>query len=459
MIDPLSPGIYSMESEQAVLGSMLIDNGCITAVRAIVKPDTFYLPQHREICDVIFELELTDGKADPLTVLDQAMRCENFRDLYDEAGARNYLYQLAQMVPSTANVVSYAQIVARKAQVRDAATRASELLEAASAGQDISACRAAAEGILEALEEPEQREDPILKFIRTVGQPQPRILTGYGDIDRTTGGLRVPSLSCIGARTRVGKTAFALNIALRNIHANPEGCVVFFTLEMTTDQIMERASCITKHINYQWYSSQAKGHKADQYVEQAQACGYELLGKLKLYEDVYDVEQQAAIVAQIKPALVVVDYLQIVQTGRKTQDRRNEIDYICRCYKRMAKRNGCHVMMLSQMTRGLDETARPTISMLKESGAIEAESDYIYLLHRPKINSDIVEERGETTIYLDKNKFGGTGKVDLWLEGEHQRFVELDKRGEAPPPPLPRQQTEIQHSDFIEITDTGDLPF
>lgn len=450
MNDPLSLP-YSMGAEEAVLGSMLIDNGCITAVRAIVKPEMFYLPQHREICDVIFELEATDGKADALTVLDQAMRREAFRELSEEVGARNYLYQLAQAVPSTANVESYAGIVAEKARARDAVVRAEELQGMAQTGQGAPELRCKAEEILEALEEPDQRENPILKFIRTVGQPQPRIMTGYGDIDRTTGGLRVPSVSCIGARTRVGKTSFALNIVLRNILARADDRVVFFTLEMTTDQLLERATCILEGINYQWYSSLAQGPKAERYIQQAKDCANRLLGKLYLYDgdDANDVERQAAIVARVKPSLVVVDYLQIVQTAKKTQDRRNEIDYICRCYKRMALRNNCHVMMLSQMNRGATDGDRPVISQLKESGAIEAESDYIYLLHRPKINSDIAAERGETTIYLEKNKFGGTGKVELWLEGEHQRFVEVDGRRSVP------QYAQIQQS----ADDTGDLPF
>jgi len=463
--DPLItiPDIFSMEAEQAVLGSMLIDNGCITTVRAIVKPEMFHLPQHQEICDVIFDLDITDGKADALTVLDQAKSCKVFRGLFDEAGAREYLFQLAKSVPTTVNVESYAQIVARKARARDAATRAAGLLQAASTGQDMPTLRSEAEGLLGALEEPERRENPLRKFLRELGEQEPRILTGYNTIDRVTGGLRIPSLSSVGARPRIGKTAFALNIMLRHMNANPGHRVLLFSLEMTEKQIIERVTCILASINYQWYNSQERrGAVAEQNMRSARQCVEDLLARdqFEVYEDVNQVEHMAAIVARMKPALVVVDYLQKVRTAKTTQDRRNEIDHVCGEFKNMALRNNCHVMMLSQLSRwqGMTDVSRPYIHQLKESGAIEAESDYIFMLHRPGVNSEIEEEREETKIYLDKDKFGETGVVDLCFQGEYQRFLEADKRGAAPPPPLARQ-TEIWHSDFVEIAGAEDMPF
>ena len=155
---------------------------------------------------------------------------------------------------------------------------------------------------------------------------------------------------------------------------------------------------------------------------------------MRVFDDVFQVEQQAAIVAAEKPALVVVDYLQKVRTVGRSADRRNEVEYISGMYKQLALRNHCHVMLLSQLRRGERKGGLPCMSDLKESGALEADGDCVMLLYRPHV-ADKTKSRTETTLLVDKNKFGDVGPVSLCFHGEYQRFALMDRQHTTPSAP------------------------
>lgn len=282
-------------------------------------------------------------------------------------------------------------------------------------------------------------------FMQNVGKPQPRIDTGFYDVDSITGGLRVPSVSIIGAYPSTGKTALALNIALRL-----DDPVLFFSLEMSAHMIFERVASCVADINYQRFSNQTL---TEQEVERARRAVREASRSLRVFDDIFEVERQASIIASEKPVLVVVDYLQKVRTVGKSVDRRNEIEYISGMYKQLALRNQCHVMLLSQLKRGENRSAVPCMADLKESGALEADGDCVMLLHRPNV-ADKTKDRTETTLLIDKNKFGGTGGVSLCFRGEYQRFTSLDRQHHNAPPLPPPPPV---NADFIEIG--GDLPW
>lgn len=254
-------------------------------------------------------------------------------------------------------------------------------------------------------------------FITGIGIKKPRILTGFSDIDRLTGGLRIPSVSIIGAAPSTGKTALALNMAIR------QNCpVLIFSLEMSYDMIVERLVSNLMSIDYNLFSTQ---EFTEDDLKRVKLCAEDLKKRsIYIYDEVYDIEGQAAIINSIKPSLVVVDYIQKVQTKKRTENRRNEVDYISGQYKQLATHNNCHIMLLSQISR-LDRDL-PTMSSLKESGALEADGDYVMLLHRPYVMKKELGNPDEAYLLIDKNKFGGTGKVGLRFEGKYQRFLLFD---------------------------------
>ena len=258
------------------------------------------------------------------------------------------------------------------------------------------------------------------EFIGSIGEPIQSIKTGFPTFDRVIGGLRIPSVSIIGAYPSTGKTALALNIA-----AHQEQPVIIFSLEMSCAMIYERFISSMYLVDYEVFT---KRYFAPGQVDEIRSMGLKLKGMQKhVFDDVYDVETQSAIIASIKPALVIVDYIQKVRTVKKTDSRRGEIDYISGMYKQIANYNQCSIILLSQISRV--DKIQPTMSSLKESGALEADGDYVALLHRPYVlKKDDPSVSPETAYMLvDKNKFGQTGKIDLLFDVKHQKFYETEK--------------------------------
>lgn len=262
-------------------------------------------------------------------------------------------------------------------------------------------------------------------FIDNVGLPKQRIKLGFPTLDKVIGGLRIPSVMMLGAYPSVGKTAFALNVA-----SNQDKPVVFFSLEMSSEMIYERLTSANKKIDYNLFSAQK--FTSVQKREISQMCTELKNNQFYVFDDIYDVEGHSAVIANIKPCLVIVDYIQKVRTSKKTDNRRSEIDYISGMYKQIAKHNKCAIMLLSQISR-VDRN-EPNMSSLKESGALEADGDYVGILHRPyvtnKDNPEITPE--QAYILIDKNKFGNTGKLELYFKGEYQRFYETKLDSENP---------------------------
>ena len=258
------------------------------------------------------------------------------------------------------------------------------------------------------------------EYRENIGIKKERIFTGFPTLDKTLGGLRKPSVSYIGARPSTGKTTFALNIA-----ANQEGRrVLFFSLEMSAEMIYERMASNALMIDYNLFSQQKTSEHHNNQIREY-AGELEKSGNFYVLDDVYSIEGISAAVTEIKPELVIIDYVQKITTTRQMFNLREQMEFISGELKRIAKFGGCHVMALSQIARqGKDA---PTMSDLKESGALEADGDYIMLLHRPYVvdKSNPQNRPEDTQVLLDKNKFGRTGMVDMYFDGAHQRFREI----------------------------------
>ena len=241
---------YSLEAEQAVLGSLLMDPACLLSIADITKPEHFYIPQHREIFSIIINLDAIGQKFDALLVLEELKS----KGIYDDAGGKNYLAQLAQIVPSTANVVAYAKIVKEKYVLRTLLNTAKEI------ANDAAAAEASADQILNSAEQKiydirqgrttvgptkisaiiynEEYED-LRKKTSPDREKYLGISTGFGMLDKYTTGFNKSDLILIGARPAMGKTSFALNVA-RNMAVTGRKKVVFFSLEMSKEQLAQR---------------------------------------------------------------------------------------------------------------------------------------------------------------------------------------------------------------------------
>lgn len=248
-----------------------------------------------------------------------------------------------------------------------------------------------------------------------------RVYTGFQRLDDALGGMRRGTISYLGARPSTGKTTLALNI-LRNQIGSTLKCVMF-SLEMSVQQIFERMLSDYMNLSYERINTQKTTKEEREQMAQT-LSGINDQKRFWVVDDVYTVEGIAQAISQIKPDFVIVDFIQCVRTMQRFPTRRNEIDYISSEFKRIAKRFRCHILILSQISRGGEEG--PRMSDLKESGALEQDGDYIMLLHRPFVLQKGVKgiEEETTELMLDKNKYGKTGKISLRFHGDLQRFVD-----------------------------------
>lgn len=256
--------------------------------------------------------------------------------------------------------------------------------------------------------------DSAAEYLRKYNDPVETLPTGFSKLDELlSGGLMRGTLGTIGARPSTGKTTFAINIATHD----PNRSVLFVSIEMTAGMIYDRIVSDKADVKY----SECVAHKVSFDTVKSVVEQYP---KLSIADDVTDVEDIVSLIFELRPDMVVVDYMQIVTSKRRFTDNRQRIDYISRCLKSAAKQTGAQILSLSQITRGGKD--KPTMSDLKESGALEQDSDYIILIYREYVNdkSNSAIKPEPTTVTLDKNKFGSTGELDMDFNGRRQRFTE-----------------------------------
>lgn len=255
------------------------------------------------------------------------------------------------------------------------------------------------------------------QYIREYNNPIEVVPLGFPKLDRLlNGGIIKGTITTIGARPSVGKTTFAVNIASHN----PDLKILFFSLEMSTRMIYDKLISDVVDIEY----SAAGKHEVN--IETVKTI-MKLYSNLYIVDNISTIENIADIIRKFKPDLVFIDYVQIITSQREFIDNRQRVDYISQILKRTAKDLKTNIIILSQLTRGAAD--KPTMSALKESGGLEQDSDYIILLHRPYVNNKSSAEvlPSDTTVTLDKNKFGNTGELKYNFEGRRQRFTEVDE--------------------------------
>lgn len=268
-------------------------------------------------------------------------------------------------------------------------------------------------------------ENSLQKYFDEYLKPIELIPTGFPKLDKLlNGGIMRGTTGTIGARPSVGKTTFAINVAVHAAMNNPDIKILFFSLEMSSRMIYDKIVADVADIDYAITGKHGVNFDTVKAVLRQ-------FSNLTIIDNTSEIERIVEIIRQLKPDLVFVDYVQIVGTRKDFENNRQRVDYISQLVKRTAKQMNNCILNLSQLTRGAKE--EPTMSALKESGGLEQDSDYIILLKRPFVNDKSNKEilPSDTTLKLDKNKFGDTGEIDYFFDGAKQRFTETDSKPTA----------------------------
>ena len=437
----------SVEAEQAVLGSILIDSRCLTDVIGIVRPEDFYLRQNREIYEAIYSMFNFSQTIDPVTVLDK-MRELGYYHEDGQENSRSYIMQLMDITPTAANAVRYANIVKDKAMLRglaDAATDISdtvysqkgtpaEILE--NAEKKIYSLRKGERG--DSLEHIGTTLHKVFDRLTELSQSDsaiPGLSTGLRDLDVKINGLNKSDLVLLAARPAMGKTAFALNLGL-NVAKKYKSTVAMFSLEMSREQLAMRLLSIESFVDGQ---KLATGKLTED--EWTKLC----MASAALSQTDIRVDDNPAItVAEMNAkcrrvenlGLVIIDYLQLMNGsgyGKGGDSRVNVVSEISRSLKIMAKELNVPVICLSQLSRGPEGRTdkRPMLSDLRESGAIEQDADEVLFLYRDEYYNENSEDKGIAECIVSKNRHGEVGTVRLQWIPQYQTFADPEwKHGE-----------------------------
>ena len=434
---------HSVEAEQAVLGSMLIDPRCVSEVIDKLRPDDFYLRQNKEIYETIYTMFNYSLTIDPVTVLENMKQ----NGYYDENQSRGYILQLMDATPTAANVGEYIEIIKDKTLLRRVAEAAGELTamiqEGTATGQDIleaaeqkiSAIRQgrAARGLIpisQVIIDVYDRLEELAASDRAI----PGLSTGLRDLDRAISGLNNSDLTLLAARPGMGKTSMALNILL-DAGKKSGKKVAFFSLEMSREQLALRlisSECFVDN------KKLVTGKLSDEDWESVAAAADSLNRSAILIDDDSNITV-ADILAKCRRVedlgLIVIDYLQLMQSAGGKSNTRGEnrqqiVSDISRSLKIMAKDLNVPVLCLSQLSRANEsrQDKRPMLSDLRESGAIEQDADIVLFLYREGYYNADAENPNLAECIIAKNRHGETGKVELQWTPEFTTFTDMEWR-------------------------------
>ena len=434
--------LYHIESEQSVIGGLLIDPQALDRIDWLRESD-FYVEAHRIAYRAIAMLSVSRKPIDAITVAESLASI----GVPDDVVGLAYLGQLAANVPSAASIVRYAEIVSEKRKLRDLLAASADIAELAQGHSQLSASERidAASWIVFKLAEGVERDgaEPVLVgsiLADVVSDIEARfesggaivgMSTGLTDLDTKTCGLMGGDLVIIAGRPSMGKTALALNVA-ENAAVHDGKSVLVFSMEMGKKQLVERSIASLGSVEMgRLRNGQLVGDDFDRIGVAMQ----------KLHASKLVVDDRAALtVAQMRSRarrvarkhgldLIVVDYIQLAQgdTQSKNGNREQEVSSISRGLKAIAKEFNVPVIALSQLSRKVEERAdkRPLLSDLRESGAIEQDADLILMMYREDYYRPESELKGIAEIIIGKQRMGETGAVQVAFQGKYSRFKDL----------------------------------
>ena len=434
---------HSIEAEQSVLGAIISQPSVLPDVIELIKPEYFYNEQHKALYSIMLQMNSMSLPVDIVTVLNEAEKQHIFES---PAEGRHYLAEIGNMLPSTSNIQSYCKIVADKYFLRSLSYVAKTILDEVQSGeQDAQLLLDSAEqkiydirqgkdvrGLVPLSEAIAEAYDRLGKISGPDKEKYVGARTGFTLLDSITSGLNKSDLIIIAARPGMGKTSFAMNIAT-NVARRAEKEVVTFNLEMSKEQIATRILSTEALVE----SNTLRNGRisGDDWVKLATSAGY--LSTLPLYIDdtaSMTVQQMKAKLRRTKNlGLVIIDYLQLMESTSRSDNRVTVISEITRQLKVMAKELNVPVILLSQLSRAVESRTdkRPMLSDLRESGSIEQDADIVLFLYRDAYYNKESQRQNISECIVAKNRHGETGTVELIWDGQFTRFSNPDYN--APP--------------------------
>jgi len=440
-LDSLRVPPHSIESEQSVLGGLLLDNAAWDRIADFINADDFYRYDHRLIFQTIFKLISASRPADVITVFEAL----NSLGKADEVGGLSYLNALAQNTPNAANIRRYAELVRERGVLRKLITVADEISGNAfnPQGKEVKNMLDEAEAKILAIAEEGARNkqgfqeiQPLLKqVVERIDELYSRentsditgVPTGFADLDKMTSGLQPGDLIIVAGRPSMGKTAFSVNIG-ENVAIESGLPVAIFSMEMGGTQLaMRMLGSVGRLDQHRLRNGQLndedwprlthaiqKMNDAQMFIDETPA-----LNSIELRARARRLSRQCG-----KLGLIIIDYLQLMSANNAGENRATEISEISRNLKGLAKELNCPVIALSQLNRSLEQrpNKRPIMSDLRESGAIEQDADVIMFIYRDQVYNPDSPDKGTAEIIIGKQRNGPIGSVRLTFMGEYTKF-------------------------------------
>ena len=428
------------QAEQAVLGSMLVDKDAILTVIDILKPEDFYRPEHEEIYNAMVDLY---DKGEPVDLLTLKSQLE-VRGKYDVVNGFEYLVSLNNPMYSIANVESYAKIVEEKSILRKLINSSNEISKLSYDGnEETSYILEKAEKDIFAISEKKSSKpyalvrDVLESTFDNIEEMSKRdsslvgLTTGFKDLDDKTLGLCPGQLIIVAARPGMGKSAFMLNIAT-NAALKANAAVAYFSLEMSKEELAGRILSSESMVDSQKIR---RGQLDDNdWVNLTNAAGTISEAKILLDDSVgYSPMELRARCRKLKMEfdikLVVIDYLQLMNAGKTSSSRQQDISEISRSLKMLAKEIGVPIIAASQLSRSPEQRDdhRPMLADLRESGSIEQDADMVFFIYRDEVYNKETDKNNVAEIIVAKNRAGSLGTIELLWLGQYTKFVNLDK--------------------------------
>lgn len=429
----------SIDSEKAVLGSIMLRPGAIHEITDIINADSFYVSKNGKIYKVMLELS---SKGEPIDIISLSHKLEE-KGILDEIGGSNYLSELTDSVPASTNIKHYAEIVNKKHILR-------KIIEA---GVDISELGFSeeVEDVLEIVDKAEKRMmgindssgghafkslkeslpeawERLEKLHENKGEIR-GVPTGFHDLDQYLSGFQKSDLIILAARPSVGKTTLALDIA-RQAALNHDVPIVIFSLEMSTQQLVDRMLAAQSRVNA-WNLRTGNLSAENEFSKIRDSL--DKLAKAPIFVDDMagnSIVRMRSVCRRIRAShgigMIIVDYLQLMSTSKNYDSMVNQVTEISRSLKGLAKEFNVPVLALSQLSRNVEQRGgRPRLSDLRDSGSIEQDADVVMFLHREDKNKE--EKDNIVEILIEKHRNGPVGKVDLYFDQKLTTFISMQK--------------------------------
>lgn len=431
----------NLDSEKAVLGSIMLRPGALHEVSDIIGPESFYVSKHSQIYKIMLELST---KGEPIDIISVSHKLTE-RGLLDSIGGTNYLSDLANAVPASTSIKHYADIVAKKHLLR-------KIIEA---GADISELgfHEDVEDVFEILDQAEKRMmninnntsghaftslkdniDEAWERLNKLNESKGALRgvpTGFHDLDQYLSGLQKSDLIILAARPSMGKTTLALDIARQaaSKHGTP---TVIFSLEMSTQQLVDRMLSAESRVNA-WNLRTGNLQTDGEFAKIRDSL--DRLAKAPIFIDDMagnSIVRMRSVCRRIRAehgiGLIVVDYLQLMSTSKNYDSMVNQVTDISRSLKALAKEFDVPVIALSQLSRAVESRGgRPRLSDLRDSGSIEQDADVVMFIHREDKGKDESERTNIAEILIEKHRNGPIGKVDLYFDDKTTTFMSIEK--------------------------------